>query len=302
MNPEVFPYPFVLIIMHCIFCSILSLMLFLFSPSLFPALTDPDQRVSLTMRMYVRQILPISTFFAISLVLSNMAYKYSTVAFLQMIKESTIVTIYFMSIMVGIESFSIAQVSILVVMVLATWGCITGEMNFSLIGLLVQGGSSTCEAAKTICQSLVLAGPRRLDPLSTVLVVMPMSGVILAVVLLINNLLNAHFVAQPAFAEVWAARYLLSVNIGNAFALNWLVALFLKYMSPVVYVLTGNVKDISIVLISAFVMRDVVTPTQSLGFIVQMCCIITWTFVKMETIHMPPLELQRHHFSEGKCQ
>eukprot|EP00435_Cladocopium_sp_Y103_P057939 s252_g20.t1 len=293
MQPEVFPYPFVLIIMHCIFCSVFALFLFVCSPGLYPALTDPDRKVSLTSNTYIREILPISTFFAISLVLSNMAYKYSTVAFLQMIKESNIVNIYFMSVLVGIEHFSLAQISILVVMVLATWGCVKGEMNFSLIGLLVQAGSSTCEAAKTICQSLVLSGPRKLDPLSTVLVVMPVSGLFLGFVLLVNNLLNATFVKQPEFSEIYACRHALVLNIGNAFALNWLIAIFLKYMSPVAYVLTGNVKDICIMLMSAFLMQEDISRAQCLGFMVQIACVFTWSALKQKDSQKPPLEHQR---------
>lgn len=273
MRPEVFPYPFVLIIMHCIFCSIFALVLFVCSPGLYPALTDPDRKVSLTSNTYIREILPISTFFAVSLVLSNMAYKYSTVAFLQMIKESNIV-----------------QISILVVMVLATWGCVKGEMNFSLIGLLVQAGSSTCEAAKTICQSLVLSGPRKLDPLSTVLVVMPVSGLFLGFVLLVNNLLDSTFVKQPTFSEIYVCRRALFLNIGNAFALNWLIAIFLKYMSPVAYVLTGNVKDICIMLMSAFLMHEDISRIQCLGFVVQIACVFTWSALKQKESQKPPLE------------
>lgn len=273
MRPEVFPYPFVLIIMHCIFCSIFALVLFVCSPGLYPVLTDPDRKVSLTSNTYIREILPISTFFAVSLVLSNMAYKYSTVAFLQMIKESNIV-----------------QISILVVMVLATWGCVKGEMNFSLIGLLVQAGSSTCEAAKTICQSLVLSGPRKLDPLSTVLVVMPVSGLFLGFVLLVNNLLDSTFVKQPTFSEIYVCRRALFLNIGNAFALNWLIAIFLKYMSPVAYVLTGNVKDICIMLMSAFLMHEDISRIQCLGFVVQIACVFTWSALKQKESQKPPLE------------
>lgn len=290
MQPEVFPYPFVLIIMHCIFCSIFALVLFVCSPGLYPALTDPDRKVSLTSKTYIREILPISTFFAVSLVLSNMAYKYSTVAFLQMIKESNIVNIYFMSVLVGIERLSPVHMCILVVMVLATWGCVKGEMNLSLIGFLVQAGSSTCEAAKTICQSLVLSGPRRLDPLSTVLVVMPVSGLFLGFFLLVNNVLGSTFVKQPAFSELYACRWALFLNISNAFALNSVIAVFLKYLSPMAYVLTGNVKDICIMLMSAFLMHEDISRIQCLGFVVQILCVFSWSALKQKESQKLPLE------------
>lgn len=50
-------------------------------------------------------------------------------------------------------------------------------------------GSGFCEAVKTIFQSLVLAGTgHKLDPMSTVLVVMLMSGLLLLVVVVFNRL------------------------------------------------------------------------------------------------------------------
>eukprot|EP00435_Cladocopium_sp_Y103_P024391 s34_g6.t1 len=106
-------------------------MLLFFQPKMFPALTDPDRKVELSMSYYINAILPIALCFAISLVLSNMAYKYCTVAFLQMIKEGNIITIYIMAYFVGLDTFSYTQVGILVVMVAATWSCVEGELNFS---------------------------------------------------------------------------------------------------------------------------------------------------------------------------
>eukprot|EP00913_Durusdinium_trenchii_P018184 g17085.t1 len=154
MQKDHFPYPFFLVILHCIFCSTFAALLLLMRPSLFPALTDPEKKVQLSMRYYVLSILPIALFFAFSLVLSNMAYKYCSVAFLQMIKEGNIICIYVMAVCAGIESYSHTKVAILVVMVAATWSCVEGELNFSFLGFMVQATGGLCEAAKTIFQSL----------------------------------------------------------------------------------------------------------------------------------------------------
>ncbi|CAE7459818.1 unnamed protein product [Symbiodinium natans] len=189
MQPGVFPYPFVLVTAHCFCCSFFAGILLLCKPSLFPALTDPDRMVDISLQYCLREILPIAACFAISLVTSNMAYKYCTVAFLQMMKESNIVTIYLMSVAAGIEHFSLAQSVILIAMVCATWTCIQGELHFSLFGLLLQASSSLAEAAKTIFQCLALAhgSGKRLDPLSAVLVIMPLCGLLLAMVILFHS-------------------------------------------------------------------------------------------------------------------
>mmetsp|Transcript_49971 Transcript_49971/g.119256 ORF Transcript_49971/g.119256 Transcript_49971/m.119256 type:complete len:347 (-) Transcript_49971:104-1144(-) len=283
MQPDVFPYPFIMVIMHCIFCSLFGLLLLALKPALFPALTDPDRKVELSASFYTRAILPIAICFAVSLVLSNMAYKYCTLAFLQMLKESNIVNIYVMSLLAGIEKFSTGPAVILVTMLLATWSCVEGELNFSLAGFLTQGTASLCEAAKTIFQCLVLSGPRRLDPLSTVLVVMPMCGFLLMTVVVFNNVvMPLSFVTQPHLSEIVAMRWYLALNISNAFVLNVLIAMFLSYLSPVAYILTGNVKDIVIVLMSSWLMHETVSHMQVFGFTVQICCVCAWSIAKQQ--------------------
>ena len=89
---------------------------------------------------------------------------------------------------------------------------------------------------------------RKLDPLSTVLVVMPMCGLLLISVLLFNNLVvDVGFVPQPTLEQIYTWRSMLAFNILNAFVLNVIIAVFLKYLSPVSYILTGNIKDIPII-------------------------------------------------------
>ena len=133
-----FPFPFTLVLMHCLFSSAFALALRYVMPGLFPALTDPNWKIDINMGFYLRSILPIASCFACSLVLSNVAYKYCSVAFLQMVKEGNIIVIYVLSVLFGIEGFSRSQAAILAVMVAATWGCVDGELNFNLLGFLVQ--------------------------------------------------------------------------------------------------------------------------------------------------------------------
>lgn len=289
MKADHFPYPFVLVIMHCICCSLMALVLRYFQPSLFPALTDPDKKVELSISYYINAILPIALCFSISLVLSNMAYKYCTVAFLQMIKEGNIITVYVMAYFGGLDTFSYTQVGILAVMLVATMSCVQGELNFSFIGFIVQGSASFCEAAKTIFQALVLSGKgQKLDPLSTVLVIMPMCGLLLGSVLLFNNLVvEVGFATQPSWEEICRYRHFLVLNILNAFALNVAIAVFLKHLSPVSYILTGNIKDIVVVCMGAWIIGERISFTQATGFTFQVLCVFAWTTYKQYGSLMP---------------
>lgn len=286
MQPAVFPHPFVLVTMHCFCCSFFSGALLLCKPSLFPALTDPDKMVDITPQYYLREILPIAGCFAVSLVTSNMAYKYCTVAFLQMMKESNIVTIYLMSVAAGIENFSLVQSMILVAMVCATWTCVQGELHFSALGLLLQASSSLAEAAKTIFQCLALAhgSGKKLDPLSAVLVIMPLCGLLLAMVILFHcHAYELSFVTIPTYSQIFELRADLALNVANAFVLNVLIAMFLKILSPVAYILTGNVKDIAIVVMSALLMHESISNQQICGFSMQVALVFLWSALKQLT-------------------
>lgn len=282
MGAQHFPYPFVLVTSHCYFCTVFALILLWLRPSLFPALRDPDKKVELSFRCYITSILPIALCFAVSLVLSNVAYKYCTVAFLQMIKEGNIMVIFAMTYAFGIETFAWTKLGILSVMLLATWSCVDGELNFNIAGFLIQVTAGVCEAMKTILQSLLLAGKGfKLDPMSLVLTLMPMCGLLLSGVLIFHiSLMPLSFVTLPTWDEAWAWRVLIGASICNAFALNVAIAVFLKYLSPVVYILTGNIKDIVVVCMSAFLIGETISSLQILGFSLQVLCVFAWTSYK----------------------
>ena len=50
-------------------------------------------------------------------------------------------------------------------------------------------------------------------------------------------------VREPSLELMWQWRQMLAFNALNSFILNVAIAVFLRYMSPVSYTLTGNIKD-----------------------------------------------------------
>merc|ERR1719183_1456066 len=83
---------------------------------------------------------PIAVAFAISIALSNEAYKYCSVPFLQMCKEFNVVLVYAVGVALAVEVF---RFNIAVVLCLVTLGCamaVHGEMQFSALGFGLQMG------------------------------------------------------------------------------------------------------------------------------------------------------------------
>lgn len=217
----------------------------------------------------------MSFFFACTLVLSNQAYLYCSVAFLQMMKEGNLITIYAWSLVFGLEEWNWALVKVILFVFLATLGTVVGELRFVWLGFFIQLGSGMCEATKLVLQSIFLtADGLKFDSLSFVLLMSPICSIILVV----------KTFAFQFHAGVWTALVahwpLLVGNVLTAFALNICIALLLKNSSPTSFVMTGVFKDMCIVISSCFIFRDPVTHWQLGAFCLQLLGIFTYSIVR----------------------
>mmetsp|Transcript_11733 Transcript_11733/g.21337 ORF Transcript_11733/g.21337 Transcript_11733/m.21337 type:complete len:371 (-) Transcript_11733:122-1234(-) len=281
---EAFPFAAHLVLCHMGFGSICSIVLLLCMPSLYPSLTDPEKKVGVDMMTLFGRAAPISLFFAGSLVLSNFAYLYASVAFLQMMKQGNVVVIYCMSLMVGLEALRFRSVVILLFILMCTCLTVQGEINFSLTGFVVQGGSQLLECLRLILQSILLSGTMKLDVLTYNLVVMPLCFVALLATVWVNHstdgVLFKGQLTEPTWNDFAMHWKLLLPNFVLAFLLNVLIALFIKVSSAMSMVLTGLLKDVLIVVLSVFLLSETVSRQQVVGFVLQVSGIFAWSLIK----------------------
>mmetsp|Transcript_44112 Transcript_44112/g.103067 ORF Transcript_44112/g.103067 Transcript_44112/m.103067 type:complete len:363 (+) Transcript_44112:108-1196(+) len=282
IHPTRFPYPVVLVFLHMLGGSILSSFLLLTNPALFPALTDPDKKIDISPNFLTRRVLPVGLLFTTSLILSNTAYQYANVAFLQMVKQSNVIIVFVFSLMLGLEQFRVRMALVLVCVMVATTLTVHGEMNFSLTGFLVQLSCNFAESAKVVLQGVLLAGAgRKLDPLSFVATVSPMcAGCLGGILLLTPHAQVLSWIALPSFVTLQACGFLLAGNILCAFVLNLVIANYLKHGSPLAFLLTNLVKDAMIVIVSMAAFGDHVSLLQTCAFSAQLTFIALWSFMK----------------------
>lgn len=282
MSESRFPFAVALVVLHSAFCSILTMVLYCVKPSLFPSLTDPDRRVAVDSRVIFGGALPIAFFFSVQLVLSNTAYLHSSVAFLQMMKEANLVFVYTLSLVFVLERFSWRCFWVLIGVLLATAMTIHGELNFSFTGFCMQGISGLCESFKIVLQAMLLTSAgKKLDALTYVLLVMPLCFVILSTFWGILVFFNPtrHFLT-PEWSDFTAWWPYLIANCMVAFALNIVIALFVKHSSAIAFILAGICKDAAIVLAGGLVFAEIITALQALGFFLQLCLICVWSLMK----------------------
>jgi len=294
VQPGRFPFPAVLVLCHCVACTTFGLTLLLLRPKMFPALTDPVRKVTIDKDFMVRRVLPIAVFFSLCLVLGNTAYKYCSVSLLQMMKESNIVTVYLISVTVGLEALNFRASAIILGIFAATVMTVEGELNFSLAGFLVQASCCMAESIKNVIQGILLSGSgKKLDALSYVLIVMPCCGMFLCLFMMSHVAFvgfSSPILAIPAWSDFTKLGMLLPINCCLAFSLNCMIAMFMGYSSPISFMIVMIFKDIVIVVVSCVLIGETISMMQIAGFSLQLVLIFLWSFLKMQENQPPSVE------------
>eukprot|EP00441_Pelagodinium_beii_P038088 CAMPEP_0197649276 /NCGR_PEP_ID=MMETSP1338-20131121/28256_1 /TAXON_ID=43686 ORGANISM="Pelagodinium beii, Strain RCC1491" /NCGR_SAMPLE_ID=MMETSP1338 /ASSEMBLY_ACC=CAM_ASM_000754 /LENGTH=336 /DNA_ID=CAMNT_0043223425 /DNA_START=74 /DNA_END=1084 /DNA_ORIENTATION=+ len=271
LQDEMFPHALHLTVVHMSIGTIYSVSLCSLVPSIYPTMGKALENRATTLKY----IAPLGLLFAFALWSSNKAYQYCSVAFLQFCKEGNVALIFFMSCAAGRQTFSWTKLSVLAVVMAGCSICAEGEMNFVLVGFLLQIASQFCECSKNLMGEIIMSGAGlKLDPLTFVAFQSPCS---LAPLLLAVLLLPADGVFAD-FQEHWP---LLLANATVAFMLNVLIALTLKRLSALAFVIIGLAKDIVIVCASSAMFGDPISDMQRVGFVIALTGMAGWATLKM---------------------
>lgn len=254
-----FPYPMFLTAWHCIFSTILTQIL-----SRITLLLPSVNEGKVTFSIMYRKIMPVSIFFAISLVLSNSAYMYLSVSYIQMLKAFTPVIILLLSFLIGIEAPSWTQLFIVFIISVGVAITSVGELNFTLIGFIVQALGIVAEASRLVAMD-VCVKDLRLDSLSVLYYVAPLSAILISASCLSlewNEDLVAKVTGSPSLLMC------LLLSAGIAFMLNIASVLLIKHTSAIVLTLVGICKDVMLMGLSVLTFGAPVTGIQVFGYLV----------------------------------
>lgn len=277
-----FPFAANLAFGHQVCGSLFLLVLYKICPFLYPSLVEPEKRANcFTFRFLLKGGLPIASCFSMQLVLSNVAYLYASVAFLQMMKEGNMVLVYLLSLLAGLERFHGIQAAVLFCLLASTLLTIEGELQVSPRALLVQGGSQLLEATKIVAQSSLLsaAGSAKLDALSYNLLIQPLSAVGLLIFVL-SCMAFIPGVPTATWADYVAWWPHLVGNACAALVLNVAVALFISKTSAIGYIVVGILKDIVLVVSDVVFSGTRISELQIAAFSLQILFVAHYSFFK----------------------
>lgn len=265
-----FPHAMVLTTLHMFTTTVLCNVLYLVAPSFYPSMEQTKGKRLQLLKYFV----PLGMLFAVGLFCSNQAYLYCSAAFLQFMKEANLVLVYLMSGAVGLLMFSRARMVNIVWIIVGAALSVHGEVNFALIGFIIQLISQLGECSKNVLGDWLMNGNMKLDPLTYTMFMAP----VCLVVLIIGSAVTWKATILPDIAKMWP---LLIPNCCIAFALNVTIAVLIKRCSAIAFVLAGIVKDVAIVVVAVFCFNEKVVGQQILGFIICLTGVFFWSFAKL---------------------
>jgi drug/metabolite transporter (DMT)-like permease len=251
-----FPYPMFLTTWHMFLATILTQIMSK-TTNMLPGVGE--NKVDSTV-MY-KQILPVASFFAVSLVLSNKAYIYLSVSYIQMLKAFTPVAVLIFSFFSGLEKTSWPELGIVMIICVGVALTSVGESFFSWAGFTFQALAILAEASRLVMTNILIRH-LKLDPLSALYYIAPICCVFIGIACFFFELRDLPWDRMMTLDF----SLIMLLNGGVAFLLNVAVVLLIGNTSALVLTLAGIVKDILLVFLSIALFGSPVTPLQYAGY------------------------------------
>ncbi|CAN4081544.1 unnamed protein product [Withania somnifera] len=248
------PFPISLTMIHMTFCSSLAFLLV----RVFKVV-DP---VSLSRNVYLTCILPIGALYSVSLWLSNSAYIYLSVSFIQMLKALMPVAVYTIGILFKKDTFKNSTMGNMMAISVGVAIAAYGEAKYDSWGVLLQLLAVLFEATRLVMIQILLTSKGiSLNPITSLYYVAPSCLVFLSIpwILVELPILRDNSSFQFDFA-------IFGTNSLCAFALNLAVFLLVGKTSALTMNVAGVVKDWLLIAFSWSVIKDTVTPVNLIGY------------------------------------
>lgn len=231
--------------------------------------------------------MPIGIFYAASLWLSNSAYLYLSVSFIQMTKSLMPGLVYLSGIHLGTETYKPSSAANMALIAFGVVVCAIGEANLVVKGLLQQLAALLFEAARlTMVQLLMNSQGLQMNPLQSLYYVSPACLLSLIVPFVFAEapiLLNNPPDFQPG---------VLLANALAAFALNLAVFLLIGKTSALTMNIAGVIKDWMLIFFSYSVFHAPVTALNLFGY--AFCCtgVGVYNYQKLQVLQQKALQQQ----------
>ena len=269
-----FPYPIALTMMHMGFCSAVAFVLVRVV-----RVVPPSE--GMTRETYGKRVAPIAGLFAVSLWASNTAYVYLSVAYIQMLKALSPVTVYGIGCAIGLERYSRGRLANMLVVTVGVMIASYGELNFNMYGFCVQMLAVVVEACRIVSVQIVLGKANlKLNSITTLYYVSPASFVFLLVPFALLEMPKIAYGLEITHSVHYSAGIMLA-NATCAFLLNAALYLLIGRTSALTLNVSGVIKDMFLIGISAAIFESPVSATQLVGSLVAFSGVCYYNYSKL---------------------
>ncbi|KAF2303854.1 hypothetical protein GH714_023881 [Hevea brasiliensis] len=234
--------------------------------------------VTMSRDLYLSSVVPIGALYSLSLWLSNSAYIYLSVSFIQMLKALMPVAVYSIGVLFKREGFKtdtmVNMLSISFGVAIAAYG----EARFDSWGVFLQLGAVAFEATRLVLIQILLTSKGiTLNPITSLYYVAPCCLVFLFVPWI--------FVEYPVLKESSSFHFdfvIFGTNSLCAFALNLAVFLLVGKTSALTMNVAGVVKDVVDAFLS--VIKDTVTQLTCLDMGLRFLGVAYYNHAKLQAL------------------
>ncbi|KAL9273542.1 putative sugar phosphate/phosphate translocator [Drosera capensis] len=268
-----FPFPISLTMIHMLFCSTLAFVLV-------RLLRLVDLPAAMSRSLYLRSVVPIGALYSLSLWLSNSAYIYLSVSFIQMLKALMPVAVYSIGVSLRKEQFRSNTMMNMVSISLGVAIAAYGEARFDVWGVGLQLGAVAFEATRLVLIQVLLSSKGiNLNPITSLYYVAPCCFLFLSVPWLLVEL--------PVLREKSSFHVdflVFGTNSFCAFALNLAVFLLVGKTSALTMNVAGVVKDWLLIAFSWSVIKDTVTTVNLIGYVLAFLGVAYYNHAKLQAM------------------
>jgi len=257
-----FPFVAPLMLWHMLLAVVFTNVLRVIAPQLMPAAAKNE----VSFASYMKNIAPIGVCMAGSMILSNAAYVYLSVGYIQMVKSCTSGIVYMFAVLVGQELFDGQCLGSLLLICGGVAAASLGEIGFNIIGFTLQFSAVVAESLRlVILKALVSSSGIKLDSMSGLYYYAPTCFVAILATL------SLRVEGAVPWQKAWELFPVLLASGLLALALQLTVLVFLKQASGTTYAVSGILKDVVLIASSSVYYAHPVTGIQIAGYCVSLC-------------------------------
>ncbi|KAI3701491.1 hypothetical protein L6452_26606 [Arctium lappa] len=264
------PYPISLTMIHMGFCSSLAYILV--------NLLKVVEPVQMTRDVYLKSVVPIGLLYSLSLWLSNSAYIYLSVSFIQMLKALMPVAVYSIGVLFKKEGFKSRTMTNMLSISFGVAIAAYGEAQFNTFGVCLQLGAVCFEATRLVLIQILLTSKGiTFNPITSLYYVAPCCLAFLSVPWFIVEFPKLRDGSSFHFDYL-----IFGTNSLCAFALNLAVFLLVGKTSALTMNVAGVVKDWLLIAFSWSVIKDTVTPVNLFGYGIAFLGVAYYNHMKLQ--------------------